>query len=86
MKKKELKNLALNRKTISNLESNNTVGGNTAQNCVRTFVDANGNNICLVTLDCQRTEYCVPVSQKECVSVFIDCITQTETPTCRNCA
>ena len=84
MKKKNLKNLVLNRKTISNLEYNTTVGGNTVD-CVRTFVDANGNNICLVTFDCQRTEYCVPISDQECVSVFIDCITQTETPTCRNC-
>ena len=82
MKKKELKNLALNRKTISKLDAAQSTGGNTTNSivvCIRTFVDANGVNICLQTTDCQLTE------QKECVSVFIACITQTEFPTCRDC-
>ena len=83
MKKKQLKSLSLNRKTISNLDASKNKGGNTTNSvlqCIRTFVDANGVNICLRTNDCQRTQ------QKECVSVFIDCITQTEFPTCRDCA
>ncbi len=82
MKKKQLKSLSLNRKTISNLDASKSIGGNTTNSvlvCIRTFVDANGNNICLQTFDCQRTE------QKECASVFIACITQTEFPTCRDC-
>ncbi|WP_420572012.1 hypothetical protein [Kordia sp.] len=82
MKKKNLKSLSLNRKTISNLDAAKNKGGNTTNSvrvCIRTFVDANGVNICLPTVECPRTE------QKNCVSVFIDCITQTEFPTCRNC-
>lgn len=82
MKKKDLKNLMLNRKTISNLASAQNKGGNMVNSelqCIRTFVNANGINTCVATADCARTE------QKECVSIFIDCITQTEFPTCRNC-
>ncbi|EDP98090.1 class I lanthipeptide [Kordia algicida OT-1] len=82
MKKKKLKNLALNRKTISNLDASQSRGGNTTnsvQVCIRTYVNANGINICIATADCARTE------GKECQSIFNDCITQTEFPTCRNC-
>lgn len=82
MKKKSLKNLALNRKTISSLDASKNKGGNTTNSvlqCIRTFVNANGVNICIASKACVLTE-------KECVSVFIDCITQTEFPTCRNCA
>jgi hypothetical protein len=82
MKKKNLKNLALNRKTISNLDASKNKGGNTTNSilqCVRTYLDANGINICLQTIECERTK------QKECVSVLIPCITQTEFPTCRDC-
>jgi len=79
MKKKNLKNLVLNRKTISNLDESNTKGGvaRTFQ-CILTLMNANGINTCLQSVECY-------ITQKGCESVFVACITQTETPTCRNC-
>ncbi|WP_430410069.1 hypothetical protein [Kordia sp.] len=79
MKKKHLKSLALNRKTISNLDATNSKGGapNSYIECIRTFVNANGINICLETAKCVITD--------GCASVLITCITQTEFPTCRDC-
>ena len=74
MKKKNLKSLALNRKTISSLDATKNKGGiriNTEVECVLTFVDANGVNICIQT--------------RKCESIFMPCITQTEYPTCRDC-
>lgn len=84
MKKKNLKSLALNRKTISNLKTNQSRGG-AAPISVQCPLSIQAPTICLVTADCYQTANCIPVTRKECVSVFIDCITQTETPTCRNC-
>ena len=57
MKKKHLKNLKLNRKLISSLTASQSLGGNNSVIvCIRTFVDANGNNICLRTVfNCDRT-------------------------------
>lgn len=80
MKKKNLKSLALNRKTISNLDVTNSKGGaaNSIVECIRTFVNANGVNICLKTVKCVITDECVS-------SILITCITQTEFPTCRDC-
>lgn len=82
MKKKNLKSLALNRKTISNLDATNSKGGtdvNSLMFCILSLINANGVNTCLQTIKCARTE------QKDCVSVVITCITQTEFPTCRDC-
>ncbi|MFK7748329.1 MAG: hypothetical protein AB8B65_08065 [Kordia sp.] len=58
MKKKSIKNLSLNKKSISNLHAHQNTGGtlNTIRYCIRTFVDANGNNICLRTVNCERTK------------------------------
>lgn len=84
MKKKNLNNLALNRKTISNLKTSKSVGGY-APISVECPLSLFAPTTCLVTAKCYQTDNCVPVTQQECVSVFIDCITQTETPTCRNC-
>jgi hypothetical protein len=79
MKKKNLKNLALNRKTISNLDASNSKGGVAPTVlCVLTLVNANGVNTCFQSIECY-------ITQKNCVSVFIPCITQTEFPTCRDC-
>ena len=80
MKKKNLKNLVLNRKTISSLDVSNTKGGYNAATfrCVLTVLNANGINICIQSAECF-------ITQKGCASVFVACITQTETPTCRNC-
>ncbi|WP_046755563.1 hypothetical protein [Kordia jejudonensis] len=80
MKKKNLKNLALNRKTISNLDASNSKGGNAAATfqCILTLVNANGVNICLESRECYITE-------KGCASILNPCITQTEFPTCRDC-
>lgn len=57
MKKKNIKNLSLNKKSISNLEASRGIGGeNSILVCIRTLVDANGVNICLVTkFNCDRT-------------------------------
>ncbi|MFK7747424.1 MAG: hypothetical protein AB8B65_03460 [Kordia sp.] len=77
MKKSKLKNFALNKKTISKLDALNRKGGNPTNSekvCVRTFVNAAGVNICCET----QQKYCI-------VSVVIDCITQTEFPTCSDC-
>ena len=80
MKKKNLKSLALNRKTISNLDASNNTGGIArTEICPLTIVDINGGNICIQSVKCALTE-------KNCVSFPIACITQTEFPTCRNCA
>lgn len=58
MKKKSIKNLSLNKKSISNLHaSQGIVGGeNSVKVCIRTIVDQNGNNLCLRTIfNCDRT-------------------------------
>jgi hypothetical protein len=80
MKKKNLKSLALNRRTVSNLETSQNLGGagSTAPQCAITIFNC-------VTLQCVRTENCIPLTKQECVSIVIDCITQTEFPTCRDC-
>jgi hypothetical protein len=76
MKKRKLKNFALNKKTISKLDALKHQGGNVGNSfkeCIRTL-HLGGVNICFDT------------QQKTCVvSVFIDCITETEFPTCRDC-
>ena len=79
MKKKNLKSLALNRKTISNLDATRNKGGIaiTEMQCPLSLIDANGNNLCLQSAKCVLTE--------DCVSIFNPCITQTEFPTCRDC-
>jgi hypothetical protein len=80
MKKKNLKNLVLNRKTISNLDASNSKGGNVAPTfqCALTLLNANGVNTCFQSLECY-------ITQKNCESILIACITQTEFPTCRDC-
>lgn len=80
MKKKNLKSLALNRKTISNLDATSNTGGIaiSEMQCPLTIVDINGGNLCIRTVKCVLTE-------DRCVSVFNVCITQTEFPTCRDC-
>jgi hypothetical protein len=58
MKKKSIKNLSLNKKSISNLhKSQGLVGGvNSIKVCIRTIVDQNGNNLCIRTnFNCDRT-------------------------------
>ena len=78
MKKKNLKTLALNRKTISNLDATNSKGGVAPTVlCILTIDDINGGNICLQSVKCLQTD--------GCVSIFQTCITQTEFPTCRDC-
>lgn len=50
MKKKSIKNLSLNKKSISNLDvpqGGNVSGQNSIRFCILTLVDQNGNNICL---------------------------------------
>lgn len=60
MKKKSIKNLSLNKKSISKLHtSNEVVGGtlNSIKYCIRTFIDVYGNNVCIRTvLNCDRTK------------------------------
>lgn len=76
MKKKNLKSLLLNKKVISSLDIQKSVGGNidnSIKECIRT-IDVGGINICFETLKRTCGE-----------SVIVDCITQTELPTCRNC-
>lgn len=78
MKKSKLKSLALNKKTISKLDALLQRGGNNieslAKPCILTL-DVNGINICFETQ-----------AYKTCgASILIDCITQTELPTCRDC-
>lgn len=86
MKKRNLKNLALNRRTVSSLKANQSVGGNAVNSVVICAVSVGNITNCVRTADCYRTYGCVPLTQKECISIVIDCITQTEFPTCRNCA
>lgn len=79
MKKKHLKSLALNRKTISNLDASNSSGGAGGTTlCVFTLPNPNGVNTCFQSAECLQT-------QKGCASILITCITQTEFPTCRDC-
>ncbi|MEM6719732.1 MAG: hypothetical protein AAF611_10475 [Bacteroidota bacterium] len=86
MKKRNLKNLALNRRTISSLEATQNVGGNLVNSDVICAVTIGNRATCLETLGCYQTDVCIPVTeQKECASIFIACITQTEFPTCRDC-
>jgi hypothetical protein len=80
MKKKNLKSLTLNRKTISNLDAAKNTGGIaiSEMQCPLTIVHINGGNICIQSVECVLTD-------KNCESIFITCITQTEFPTCRDC-
>lgn len=58
MKKKSIKNLSLNKKSISNLRANQGIGGkeNSIHICILTLVDQNGNNLCFRTVfNCDRT-------------------------------
>jgi len=59
MKKKNIKSLSLNKKSISNLHANEGIGGikqNSIYICILTLVDQNGNNLCLRTVfNCDRT-------------------------------
>lgn len=59
MKKKNLKNLSLNKNSISNLQTAKSIGGNNENSiivCIRTIVDLNGVNLCLKTrIRCERT-------------------------------
>lgn len=75
MKKKNLKSLSLNKKSISNLDASQNKGGN-----------ANSILHCILTLDVGGVNICFKTQQKNCVSIFEPCITQTEHPTCRDCA
>jgi hypothetical protein len=52
MKKKSIKNLSLNKKSISSLSATKGIGGkeNSVQVCILTLVDQNGNNICYRTI------------------------------------
>jgi hypothetical protein len=68
MKKKSIKNLSLNKKSISSLSAAQGIGGkeNSVLVCIRTFVDANGNNICLGTwFNCDRTRQAGCVNTNE---------------------
>jgi len=68
MKKKSIKNLSLNKNSISSLSAAQGMGGkeNSVEVCIRTFVDANGNNICLRTwYNCDRTRYVGCVNTNE---------------------
>jgi len=76
MKKKNLKSLQLNKKSISSLDASSNKGGNIANSVVE----------CILTLDLGGVNICFQTQQKKCASVFIACITQTELPTCRDCA
>lgn len=58
MKKKSIKSLSLNKKSISNLHANQGIGGkeNSIHICILTLVDQNGNNLCIRTVfNCERT-------------------------------
>jgi hypothetical protein len=48
MKKKSIKNLALNKNSVSKLQSVESIGGGTFR-CILSIIDQNGNNICLQT-------------------------------------
>ena len=54
MKKKSIKNLSLNKKSVSNLQTVESTGGGTFR-CILSIIDQNGNNICLQT---QSPELC----------------------------
>jgi hypothetical protein len=76
MKKRELKNFSLNKKTISKLDALKFQGGD---------IDYSFNE-CIRTLDLGGINICFETQQKGCeVSVFVPCITQTEFQTCRDC-
>lgn len=49
MKKQRIKNLALNKKSVSNLQAVENVGGQGTFRCILSIIDQNGNNICLET-------------------------------------
>jgi hypothetical protein len=49
MKKKSIKNLSLNKKSVSNLQKPVQVGGQGTFRCILSIIDENGNNICLET-------------------------------------
>ena len=50
MKKQRIKNLELNKKSVSNLQAAESVGGQrTVFGCILSIIDQNGNNICLET-------------------------------------
>ncbi|KAB8156101.1 hypothetical protein EZY14_002460 [Kordia sp. TARA_039_SRF] len=57
MKKKSIKNLSLNKKSISNLHAGKQVGGveNSVRYCILSIVDQNGNNLCLTRFNCPQT-------------------------------
>ncbi|MCH2196144.1 hypothetical protein [Kordia sp.] len=78
MEKDKLTKFRLNKKTISKLDALQQRGGNNVESlakpCILTL-DVNGINICFET---QAYKTCGE-------SIFIDCITQTELPTCRDC-
>jgi hypothetical protein len=75
MKKRNLKALLLNKKVISKLEILKNQGGNIN----------NSQKECILTLDLGGINICFETQQKNCVSVYIACVTQTEFPTCRDC-
>ncbi|MEM6718459.1 MAG: hypothetical protein AAF611_03990 [Bacteroidota bacterium] len=65
MKKQRIKNLSLNKISISNLEQNrggSASGQNSVRFCIRTIIDQNGNNPCLSNF---RT--CTVTAGKGCV-------------------
>ena len=78
MKKSKLAKFSLNKKTISKLDALKHNGGNNVESLVKPCIltlDVNGINICFETQ-----------AYKTCgVSIIVDCITQTELPTCRDC-
>ncbi|WP_298418671.1 hypothetical protein [uncultured Kordia sp.] len=59
MKKKSIKNLSLNKKSISSLHASQGIGGikqNSIYICILTLEDQNGNNLCFPTIvNCDRT-------------------------------
>ncbi|MGH1387756.1 hypothetical protein [Kordia sp.] len=76
MKKSKLKNFTLNKKTISKLDALKSQGGN----------PTNSEKVCIRTLVVAGADICCETQQKTCTaSIIIDCITQTEFPTCRDC-
>ncbi|MEM6686719.1 MAG: hypothetical protein AAF617_13130 [Bacteroidota bacterium] len=49
MKKKSIKSLSLNKKSVSNLQTVENVVGQGTIRCILSIIDENGVNICLVT-------------------------------------
>ncbi|AXG69682.1 hypothetical protein KORDIASMS9_01909 [Kordia sp. SMS9] len=47
MKKKSIKNLSLNKKSISKLQPEKSMGGQGTFRCILSIIDQNGNNICI---------------------------------------